>query len=152
MVWRFVEGKMVAQDHLKHHKKPVNRRNQRYYQVKYINPDKTTKLHELRGKHPIIGLAGVTTPQDANLNTVTISPELYDQMADILTIDMPETQEYDGNKDNEDKEPSDNDSALPVAAFTDPISWFADLDKAMLDANGPVDPVGWQFQGREVDV
>jgi Transposase IS4 len=37
---------------------------------------------------------------------------------------------------------------LPVAAFTDPISWFADWDDAMMDANGPVDPVGWQFQGR----
>jgi Transposase IS4 len=61
----------------------------------------------------------------------------------MSTIDMPETQEEDGNKDNEDKEPSDNDSALPVTVFTDPISWSADLDKAMLDTNGPVDPVGW---------
>jgi Transposase IS4 len=38
---------------------------------------------------------------------------------------------------------------LPVAAFTDPISWSADLDKPMLDANRPVDPVGRQFQGRD---
>jgi Transposase IS4 len=38
---------------------------------------------------------------------------------------------------------------LPVAVFTDPISWFADVDYAMMDANGPVDPVGWQFQGRD---
>jgi hypothetical protein len=29
-------------------KKPVNRQNQRYYHIEYINPDKTTKLHELR--------------------------------------------------------------------------------------------------------
>jgi Transposase IS4 len=87
--------------------------------------------------------------EEANLNTVTISPELYDQMADMLTIDMPETQEEDSSKDDEDKEPSDDDPALPVAAFTDPISWFADLDDAMMDANGPADPVGWQFQGRD---
>jgi hypothetical protein len=145
-------------------KKPVNRQNRHYYHVEYINPNKTTKLHELRDihcrdtplnvedvlpHHPIIGLPGVTTPQDANLNTVTISPKLYNQMVDMLTIDMPETQEDDGNKDNEDKESSEDDSALPVAAFTDPISWFTDLDKAMLDANRPVDPVGWQFQGRD---
>jgi hypothetical protein len=56
----------------------------------------------------ILGLPGVTTPQDANLNTVMISPKLYNQMADMLMIDMPETQEEDGNKDNEDKDPSDN--------------------------------------------
>jgi hypothetical protein len=38
---------------------------------------------------------------------------------------------------------------MPVTAFTDPISWFADVDYAMMDANGSVDPVGWQFQGRD---
>jgi Transposase IS4 len=143
-------------------KKPVNGRNQRYYNVKYINPDKTTKCHELRDircrdapenvedlspHHPILGLTDVTTPKDANDNTVTISPDLYEEMVDMWTIDMPETQEeYYSNKD-EDKPPGDDDSVLPVATFTDPISWFADVDYAMLDANGPVDPLGWQFQG-----
>jgi hypothetical protein len=29
-------------------KTPVNGQNQRYYHVEYINPDNTTKLHELR--------------------------------------------------------------------------------------------------------
>jgi Transposase IS4 len=62
---------------------------------------------------------------------------------------MQETQEEDNSKDDEDKAPGDNDSALPVAAFTDPISWFADVDNTMMDANGTVDPVGWQFQGRD---
>jgi hypothetical protein len=33
---------------------------------------------------------------------VTISPELYEKMADMLTIDMPETQEEDSSEDNED--------------------------------------------------
>jgi Transposase IS4 len=70
---------------------------------------------------------------------VTITTELYEQMADMSTIEMPETQEED----------SDDASALPVAVFTDPISWFADVDYAMMDANGSVDPVGWQFQGRD---
>jgi hypothetical protein len=98
-------------------KKPVNGQNQRYYHVKYINPDKTTKLHELRDircrdapenvadvspDHPILRLTDVTTPKDANNNTVTISPELYEKMADMLTIDMPETQEEDSSKDDED--------------------------------------------------
>jgi hypothetical protein len=90
-------------------------------------------------------LARSSTPKDANNNTVTISPELYEQMADMSTIDMPETQEEDNGEDDEDRAPGDNDSALPVAAFTDPISWFADVDYAIMDANGPVDPVGWQF-------
>jgi hypothetical protein len=106
-------------------------------------------VEDLLSHHPILGLPGVTTPQDANLNTVTISAKLYDQMADMLTIDMPETQEEDSNKNNEDKEPSDSDLVLPVTVLTDPISWFADLDNAMMDANGPVDLVGWQFQGRD---
>jgi hypothetical protein len=145
-------------------KNPVNGRNQRYYHVEYINPDKTTKFHELRDircrdapengadvlpDHPILGLTDVTTPKDANSNTVTISPELYKQMAEMSTIDIPETQEEYNSKDDEDKAPCDDDSALPVAAFTDPISWFADVDYTMMDANGPVDPVGWQFQGRD---
>jgi hypothetical protein len=145
-------------------KKPVSGQNQRYYHVEYINPDMTTKLHELRDircrdapenvavistDHPILGLTDVTTPKDANNNTVTISPELYEKRADIPTIDMPETQEEDNSKDNEDKAPGDNDLVLPVAAFTDPISWFADVDYAMMDSNGTVDPVGWQFQGRD---
>jgi Transposase IS4 len=99
--------------------------------------------------HPILGLPDVTTPKDVNNNTVTISPKLYEQMADISTIGMPETQEEDSSKDNEDMAPSDNDSALPVAAFTVPISWFTDVDYSMMDANGQVDPVGWQFQGRD---
>jgi hypothetical protein len=43
----------------------------------------------------------------------------------------------------------DNDLVLPVAVVTDPISWFAEVDNAMMDANGPVYPVGWQFQGRD---
>jgi hypothetical protein len=140
-------------------KKPVNGRNHHYYHVEYINPDKATKLHKLRDircrdivqdvlpHHPILGLPGVTTPQDANLNTVTISPNLYDQMADMLMIDLPETQEEYSNKGDEDKEPIDNESVSPVAVFTDPI--FADLYNAMMDANGPVDLVGWQFQGRD---
>jgi hypothetical protein len=128
-------------------KKPVNRRNQHYYHVEYINPGKTTKLNKLRDihccdmplnvedvspLHPVLGLPGVTTPQDVNLNTVMISPELYNQKGDISMIDMTETQEEDSNKD----EPSDDDLALPVAAFTDPISWFADVDDAMMDATG----------------
>jgi hypothetical protein len=70
-------------------------------------------------------------------------------MPDMSTIDMPEKQEEDDSEDNEDKAPGDDDSALPVAVFTDPISWFADVDYAMMDANGRVDPVGWQFQGRD---
>jgi hypothetical protein len=145
-------------------KKPVNRQNQNYDQVKYINPGKTTKLHELRDiccqdmpdtvedllpHHPILGLPGVTTNQDANLNTVTISPNLYDKMADMLTIDMPETQEDDDNEHDEDKEPSDDDLVMPVAVVTDPISWFTYVDGAMMNANRPVDLVGWQFQGRD---
>jgi Transposase IS4 len=145
-------------------KKPVNGRNQRYYRVEYINPDKTTKCHELRHircrdapenvtdvlpDHPILGLTDVTTPKDANNNTITISPKLYKEMADMLTIDMPETQEEDGSDDDEDKAPGDDDSVLPVTTFTDPISWFADVDYAMMDSNGTVDPVGWQFQGRD---
>jgi hypothetical protein len=88
-------------------KNPVNGRNQHFYEVEYINPDKTTKLHELRDigcrdtpdnvehvspDHPIFGLTDVTTPNDANHNTVTITPELYEQMADMSTIEMPETQ------------------------------------------------------------
>jgi hypothetical protein len=59
------------------------------------------------------------------------------------------TQEQDVSEDEEDKAPCDNSLVLPVAAFTDPISWFADVDYAMMDANGPVDLVGWQFQGRD---
>jgi hypothetical protein len=78
--------------------------------------------------HPILGLTDVTTPKDANNNTVTISPELYEQMVDMSTIDMPETQEEDNSKEDEDKAPGDDDLALPVAAFTDPISWFANVD------------------------
>jgi hypothetical protein len=50
--------------------------------------------------HPIPGLTDVTTPKDVNNNTVTISPELYEQMADMSTIDMPETQEEDSSKDD----------------------------------------------------
>jgi hypothetical protein len=145
-------------------KKPVNGQSQHYYHVEYINPDKTAKLHKLRDiccrdapenvadvlpDHPTHGLTDVTTPKDANNNTVTISPKLYEQMADMSTIDMPETQEEDNSEDDEDKAPGDNDLALPVAVFTDPISWFADVDYTMMDANGPVDLVGWQFQGRD---
>jgi Transposase IS4 len=145
-------------------KKPVNGRNQRYYNVEYINPDNTTKCHELRDircrdapenvadvspEHPILGLTDVTTPKDANDNTVTISPDLYEQMADMSTIDMTEAQEEDFSDEDEDKAPGDNDLVLSVATSTDPISWFADVDYAMLDANGPVDPLGWQFQGRD---
>jgi Transposase IS4 len=100
-------------------------------------------------EHPILGLTDVTTPKDANDNTVTIYPDLYKQMADMLTIDMPETQEEDFSNEDEDMAPSDNDLVLPIATFTDPISWFADVDYAMLDANGPVDPLGWQFQGQD---
>jgi hypothetical protein len=70
-------------------------------------------------------------------------------MADMSMIDMPETQEDRGNKHNEDKEPSDSDSVLPVAVLTDPVSWFADVDNAMMDTNRPVDLVGSQFQGRD---
>jgi hypothetical protein len=157
-----VEGKMAAQDHPKHHQKPENRCNQHCYHIEYINPNKTTKLHELRdiccrdasksggsfANHPILGLPGVTTPHDVNLNTVTISPDLYNQMADLSMIGMPETQEEDSNEDDEDKEPSDDDLVLPVTAFIGPIYWFADVADAMMDANKPVDPVGWQFQGR----
>jgi hypothetical protein len=51
--------------------------------------------------HPILGLPDVTTHKEANLNTVMIYPELYNQMADMSTIDMPETQEEDGNKHNQ---------------------------------------------------
>jgi hypothetical protein len=109
-----VEGKMVAQTIRNIIKKPVNGHNQRYYHVEYINPDKTTKLHKLRDircrdtppnvedlspHHPILGLPHVTTPQDGTLNTVTISPKLCDQMADMSMIDMPESQEEDDNKD-----------------------------------------------------
>jgi hypothetical protein len=65
-------------------------------------------------------------------------------MVDMSTIDMPETQEEDGSEDDEDKAPGDDDSVLPVAAFTDPISWFTDVDYAMMESNGTVDPVGWQ--------
>jgi hypothetical protein len=90
--------------------------------MEYINPDKTTKMHKLRDihcrdtpeneadvlpDHPILGLPDVTTPNNANNNTVTISPKLYEQMVDMSTIDIPETQEA----------PGDNDSALPVAAL-----------------------------------
>jgi hypothetical protein len=78
---------------------------------------------------------------------VPISPKLYEESVDMLTIDMPETQEEDYSNEDEDKAPGDNDLVLPVAMFTDPIYWFADVDYAMLDANGPVDPLGWQFQG-----
>jgi hypothetical protein len=48
----------------------------------------------------------------------------------------------------------DDDSVLPVALVTDPISCFADVDNAKMDTNGPVDPVGWQFQMQvwQVDV
>jgi hypothetical protein len=114
-------------------KKPVNGRNQRYYNVEYINPDKTTKCHELRDircrdapenvvdllpHHPILGLTDVTTAKDANDNTVTISPELYEEMADMSTIDI-ETQEEDYSDKDEDKPPGDDDSVLPVATFTD---------------------------------
>jgi hypothetical protein len=67
----------------------------------------------------------------------------------MSTIDMPETQEEDNSNEDEDKAPGDDNSVLPVATFTNPISWFADMDYAMLDANGPVDPLGWQFQGRD---
>jgi hypothetical protein len=59
---------------------------------------------------------------------------------------LPETQEDKDNED-EDKEPGDYDSEMPVAVVTDPISWFADVDNAMMDAKRPVDLVGWQFQG-----
>jgi hypothetical protein len=103
-------------------------------------------VEDLLSHHPILGLPGVTTPQDANLNTVTISAKLYDQMADMLTIDMPETQEEDSNKNNEDKNPSDNDLVLPVAVLTDPISWFADVDNAMMDTNRPFDLVAGSFR------
>jgi hypothetical protein len=106
--------------------------------VEHVSPD-----------HPILGLTDLTTPNDVNHNTVTITPELYEQMADMSTIEMPETQEEDSSDDDEDKPPGDDASALPVAVFTDPISWFADVDIAMMDSNGPVDPVGWQFQGRD---
>jgi hypothetical protein len=82
----------------------------------------TTKLHELRDiccrdtpdnvehvspDHTILGLMGITTPKDAN-NTVTISPKLYEQMVDMSTIDMPETQEEDSSEDDEDKATGDN--------------------------------------------
>jgi hypothetical protein len=101
-----VEGKWVHRTIHNIVKKPVNGCNQRYYNIKYINPDKTTKCHELRDirccdapenvedlspHHPILSLTDVTTPKDANNNTVTIYPELYEEMADMSTIDMPET-------------------------------------------------------------
>jgi hypothetical protein len=57
-------------------------------------------------------------------------------MADMLTIDMPENQEDKDNEHNEDKEPCDNDLVLPVV-----------VENAMI--NRPVDPVGWQFHGRD---
>jgi hypothetical protein len=38
---------------------------------------------------------------------------------------------------------------LLLQPLIDPISWFADVDYTMMDTNGPVDPVGWQFQGRD---
>jgi Transposase IS4 len=145
-------------------KKPVNGRNQRFYDVEYINPDQTTKCHELRDircrdapenmeqvspDHPILGLQDVTTPKNAKDNTVDISPDPYEEMAEMSIINLPDTQEEDYSNLDEEKTPGDDDSVSPVAAFTDPISWFADVDYAMLDANGPVDPLGWQFQGRD---
>jgi hypothetical protein len=51
--------------------------------------------------------------------------------------DMPETQENKDNENHEDKEPGDYELVLSVTLVTEPISWFA------------VDPVGWQFQGRD---
>jgi hypothetical protein len=132
-------------------KKPVNRCNQRYYHVEYINPDKTTKLHELRDiccrdtppnvedvlpHHPILGLPDVTTPQGANLNTVTISPKLYDQMADMLMTAMPETQEEDGHVDNVDNEPSCNDSAcLSQCLLTQSLGLQIDLTKQTVEGS-----------------
>jgi hypothetical protein len=94
------------------------------------------------------GLPGVTTPQDANLNTVTISPKLYNKM-DMSTIDMPETQEDKDDENHENKEPGDNYLVLPVAVVTDPISWFADVENAVIDTNRPFNPMGWQLQGRD---
>jgi hypothetical protein len=47
------------------------------------------------------------------------------------------------------KEPSEDHSVLSVAVVTGPISWFADVDNAMMDASRPVDLVGWQFQVRD---
>jgi hypothetical protein len=46
-------------------KKPVNGQNQRYYHVEYINPDNTTKLHELRD----------IRCRDAPENMVDVSPD-----------------------------------------------------------------------------
>jgi hypothetical protein len=43
---------------------------------------------------------------------VTISPELYEETADMSTIDMPETQEEDYSNKDEDKAPSDDGSVL----------------------------------------
>jgi hypothetical protein len=67
-------------------------------------------MEDLLPHHPILGLPYATTPQDVNLNMVTISPELYNKMADMSTINMPETQEDKDNEHNEDMEPRDNDS------------------------------------------
>jgi hypothetical protein len=70
-------------------------------------------------------------------------------MTDMSTIDMPETQEDEDDENHEDEEPGDIDSVLSVTVATDPVSWFADVDYAMMDANRPVNPVGSQFQGRD---
>jgi hypothetical protein len=66
-------------------KKPVNRQNQRYYHVKYINPDKTTKLHELRDiccRETPPNVEGVSPIQHKDV----VSPASESNMTDLFTI------------------------------------------------------------------